>query len=98
MTCDLPVRPDQRNNCPAHEYTDTPDVLEAKVSLLAEMLKEGGCVVYSGAGLSRSAGIGDYASRAADSMAKTTKKLASPLDAEPTIAHCVIARLVEAGK
>ena len=62
VTCALPVRPDQRNRMRADEFLDAEDVLEAKVALLAQMLRTaaGGAVVYSGAGLSRASGIADY--------------------------------------
>ncbi len=102
VVCDLPVRPDQRNKTRADEFLDEETVLEDKVQLLAAMLREsgGGTVVYSGAGLSRAAGIADYASRSENSLgggAEKQKKLASPLDAEPTASHCVIAQLVKSG-
>merc|ERR1719440_857671 len=48
----------------ASEYLDEPDVLSAKVTHLARLFTSAQCpVVYAGAGLSTSAGIGDYASR-----------------------------------
>lgn len=97
VRCDEPVRPDQKNNTLAHEYLDEESVLEEKVEVLADMMRGGKCVVYSGAGLSRASGIPDYGSKAKESLSNTTKKLVTPLDAEPTLSHCVIARLVEKG-
>ena len=57
--------------CLAHEYLDVEDVFQAKVSILASMIRESSnFVVFGGAGLSTStaAGIHDYASKAEDSL------------------------------
>jgi NAD-dependent SIR2 family protein deacetylase len=54
----------------ASEYVDTEDVLAAKVDLLARKVEASASLaVYAGAGLSTAAGIKDYASRAAGSVA-----------------------------
>lgn len=53
----------------ANEYLDSPEVLKAKVKLMAEMLRQSkSCCAYTGAGLSRSSGIPDYASKATNSV------------------------------
>jgi len=53
----------------ASEYVDTPTTLSAKVQVLARLVRQARCcVVYSGAGLSTGAGIGDYASQAPGSL------------------------------
>ena len=62
---DVEARPGY-DSCKAHEYLDTPEVLAAKVSALAELVrKASNCVAYTGAGISTAAGIGDYHSEAA---------------------------------
>eukprot|EP00913_Durusdinium_trenchii_P020108 g18896.t1 len=73
----------------ASEYVDSPDVLEAKVKLLAAMWRRSGAdaVVYTGAGLSTASGIGDYASRAGGSIAPHRAKgtsTGSRLELQPT--------------
>ena len=75
-TCVAPskemARRDTGTRIDASEYMDSSDVLDAKVSRLAAMIQSstlsGGCA-YTGAGLSTSAGIGDYASKAKKSAA-----------------------------
>lgn len=53
----------------ASEYADTNEVLRAKVRALAGFVRRSKfCVIYSGAGLSTDAGIGDYASQAEGSV------------------------------
>lgn len=82
----------------AHEYLDEPEVLEQKVQLLATMIKSSSnCLVYTGAGLSTAAGIGDYASR--DSLGKSIVRsmLNSPYLAQPTYSHYALAEMCAAG-
>eukprot|EP00933_Yihiella_yeosuensis_P016399 TRINITY_DN1402_c0_g1_i1.p1 TRINITY_DN1402_c0_g1~~TRINITY_DN1402_c0_g1_i1.p1 ORF type:complete len:451 (-),score=90.26 TRINITY_DN1402_c0_g1_i1:163-1515(-) len=53
----------------ASEYADDVPVLRSKVRVLAQLLRQAKCcVIYSGAGLSTGAGIGDYASQAPGSL------------------------------
>eukprot|EP00928_Gymnodinium_smaydae_P053478 TRINITY_DN37458_c0_g1_i1.p1 TRINITY_DN37458_c0_g1~~TRINITY_DN37458_c0_g1_i1.p1 ORF type:complete len:359 (+),score=52.27 TRINITY_DN37458_c0_g1_i1:77-1153(+) len=89
------------NSYSASEYVDTPEVLKAKIALLAQMWKRSGAdtVLYSGAGLSTAAGIGDYASKAASSLAphKKVTSSGSRLDLKPTFAHHALASLSEKG-
>jgi len=62
------------------EYLDEQDVLEKKMQAIANMILRSKCVIaYTGAGLSRAAGIGDYASKAKDSLMSGIPKLKSPL-------------------
>ena len=89
------------NSCSAHEYNDVPEVLKEKIKLLAQLIKASNrFVVYSGAGISTAAGIGDYASRAENSAAFTgteRPKVWSEFDAQPTMAHRVITCLYNEG-
>jgi len=53
------------NSGRAHEYMDEPEVLRAKVKVLADLFRAAKKpVIYAGAGLSTAAGINDYATRA----------------------------------
>lgn len=49
------------------EFVDDDETLDIKLDLVAEMIrkaaKNGRMVVYTGAGISTAAGLGDYASR-----------------------------------
>jgi hypothetical protein len=92
-----PNRKDQGNMTSSSEYLDEEDVLEEKMEIIANLIKKSSCVVaYTGAGLSRAAGIGDYAS-SEDSILKNVPKLKSAFDAKPTYAHKVISKLEESG-
>ena len=70
-------------------------MLRAKVKVLASLIRDSkNMVAYTGAGISTGAGIGDYATKAANSAAKKGQpKLHSNLDAQPTLAHCVLTAL-----
>jgi NAD-dependent SIR2 family protein deacetylase len=94
-------------SCTATEYLDTPQVLKEKVALLGAMWKRSGpdTVIYSGAGLSTAAGIGDYASKAVNSLAphkaaassSSFESTGSRLTLKPTIAHHALASIHEKG-
>ncbi len=87
---DVACRSDQGNNIKANEYLDEPDVLEAKIKVIAELIKTSKyTVAYTGAGLSKASGIPDYATKATNTVVQAPK-LGSSLDALPTYAHCVI--------
>ena len=59
-----PNREDQGNMTSASEYLDEPEVLEKKMEIIANLIKNSKCAIaYTGAGLSRAAGIGDYGSK-----------------------------------
>eukprot|EP00617_Octactis_speculum_P000667 CAMPEP_0185779466 /NCGR_PEP_ID=MMETSP1174-20130828/95886_1 /TAXON_ID=35687 /ORGANISM="Dictyocha speculum, Strain CCMP1381" /LENGTH=416 /DNA_ID=CAMNT_0028468639 /DNA_START=29 /DNA_END=1279 /DNA_ORIENTATION=+ len=82
---------DAPNWLTASEYMDVPAALRAKVFILAELLKlSRKTVVYSGAGISRGAGIGQAARGGAGSGAKST-------DAIPTYTHYALGALSKAG-
>ena len=95
---EIPNRKDQNNMITASEYLDEPEVLEKKMEIIAELIKSSKCcIAYTGAGLSRAAGIGDYGSKAENSITKDVKKLSSAFDAKPTYSHHVLAKLEEIG-
>lgn len=97
--CDQPARPDYADVL-AHEFHDEPGTLVEKVKMLARLLKEAKHhVVYSGAGISTSSGISDYASRALDKNSASSQPRPKPrgFDAEPTYAHYVLTALQRAG-
>lgn len=91
-------RKDQGSKITSSEYLDEVDVLDKKMEIVAKMMKKSNfCVAYTGAGLSRSAGIGDYASKAKDSIMNKYKKLKSNLDAEPTYSHYALVNFYKNG-
>lgn len=78
----------------ASEYLDTQQVLKEKVAVLADLWKQSrNCVIYTGAGLSTSAGIGDYASKAKGSVVNKKTSTGSRLELVPTPAHHGLAAL-----
>lgn len=75
----------------ASEYKDDSQTLAYKVRLLAHLLRcSNKTLAYTGAGLSVAAGI----EMAAAGSAQASRK--SPLEADPTIAHCIMAELNQA--
>jgi len=83
----------------AHEYEDEPEVLNAKVQILADLIRRSkACVAYTGAGISTASGISDYATKAAGSAGGVQKKTRrSPYEAEPSLAHRVLTAMYTAG-
>lgn len=79
------------------EYADRPATLQAKVQRLAQLLRNSSAVVvYSGAGISTAAGIGDYASKAPGSRAphlRAKRSSVNRLEMRPTYGHHVLAAL-----
>jgi len=96
--CEDEARPGYKTK-KAHEYLDHDDVLQAKVRVLADLIRRSqNCVAYTGAGISTASGIKDYASKAKESVAinaVTPKKY--PLVAKPTFAHHVLVKLYYEG-
>eukprot|EP01079_Euglenida_sp_SAG-EU17-18_P012293 gene12293-2242_t len=81
----------------ATEYLDSPEVLEKKCCILADMLRASlHTLLYTGAGISTASGIRDYATKAKGSVAAPTKKVSS-LSAKPTLTHKVLTELHRAG-
>ncbi|KAH3758249.1 NAD-dependent protein deacetylase sirtuin-7 [Pelomyxa schiedti] len=92
--CDTPARTDRAkytvNN--AHEFLDDPAVLDAKIAIVAELVKTSkSCIAYCGAGLSKSSGIRDYATKSGHANE------IDPIKAPPTFAHHVIAAMEKKG-
>ena len=83
----------------ASEYLDKDETLRAKVARLATLIRRATCcIVYAGAGLSTSAGIADYATQAhAGFLHSGESRLRSPMCAQPTEAHRVLAAMQAAG-
>jgi NAD-dependent SIR2 family protein deacetylase len=97
VECDADARPGYTTK-KAHEYEEEPRVLVEKVKLLASLLlKAKYPLAYTGAGISTSSGINDYASKAKNSLAMKRKQV-SGFDAQPTLAHRVLAALHRRGK
>merc|ERR1712150_70951 len=99
VKCDTEARPGY-DTMMAHEYLDDQEVLLEKVKLLADMIKKSPAVVaYTGAGISTSSGISDYATKAgknsliSEEKKKKKKKKRSGLYAEPTISHGILSAM-----
>lgn len=94
---DTQARPSYHSHMMAHEYKDEPQVLKAKAKLLADLIRQSkNCVVYSGAGISTSSGINDYATKSEETKA-AIKKIKTPFDAAPTPSHHVLTQMYHAG-
>ncbi|KAH3760714.1 NAD-dependent protein deacetylase sirtuin-7 [Pelomyxa schiedti] len=90
-------RPDQDNSIKANEYLDEEFVLDAKLAIVAALLaKSKHTCAYSGAGLSKSSGIPDYATKSSETIVDAPK-LASVTDAQPTFAHLSLVALERGG-
>ena len=108
-TCVAPskemARGDMGTCIDASEYMDSDRTLDAKVERLAAMIRSStACCAYTGAGLSTSAGIGDYASKAKNSAAHAWDPhsgggphMEHLKEARPTAGHRVLAGLERAG-
>ena len=97
------ARKDMGTGIDASEYLDAPDVLDAKVTHLARMIRASrSTLAYAGAGLSTAAGIGDYASKAKKSKSRVWKHSEGPhmeylKELGPTRGHLVLTALERAG-
>jgi NAD-dependent SIR2 family protein deacetylase len=100
--CDVEARPGYQS-MQAHEYVEQEETLHDKIRVLADLLRRAKhCVAYTGAGISTSSGIDDYASKAASSVATGSRaigrvKKKSGLQADPTFAHFTLSALHDQG-
>jgi len=96
----------------ASEYNDQPDTLEEKVKTLADLIRvSSNFIAYTGAGISTSSGIGDYASakpkddilkeinthKSAPKLTEKASSGGSPLRLSPSLGHFAITELYKAG-
>jgi len=96
VDCETKARPEY-HDVPSHEYRDKPEVVKAKVALLAQLLRQAdNCVAYTGAGLSVSSGLADYATKAKESV-EARQTVDSRYLAQPNVGHIALARLHEQG-
>lgn len=84
----------------AHEYLDTPEVLDEKIKMLAKLVRQARHpLAFTGAGISTAAGIDDYASKAKGASVTSAGKAVVKdwKDARPTKAHRVLTAMHAAG-
>jgi len=92
VECETKARPEYHNT-PAHEYRDQPEVMRHKVALLAKLVRQAkNCVAYTGAGLSVSSGLADYATKAKESV-DARHIVDSRYLAQPNASHKALANL-----
>lgn len=96
VECEKQNRPGYES-MPSHEYEEDPQTMIKKVQKLAQLIRESKLMIaYTGAGISTSAGINDYACKQigkASSIHKNRKKPKKMRDAEPTLGHRVLTQL-----
>lgn len=100
VECEAEARPGYRTK-KSHEFEDDPRTLRLKVKAMAEMIRASkNTCIYSGAGISTSAGIDDYASKATGKRSQIQKgrsKVRSMKHAKPTIGHRSLVELWRQG-
>jgi len=99
VECDEESRPGY-NTKQAHEFEDDPRTLKLKVKAMAQMIRASkNTCAYTGAGISTSAGIDDYASKAGkrSQIQKGRSKTRSMKSAKPTIGHRTLVELWRQG-
>lgn len=97
--CDEEARPGY-TSMSASEYRENPDVFAAKIKILARLvLNSKNLAAYTGAGISTSAGIGDYGTKSKSRIAARKRKAKgkSAIYALPTAAHHALVALQRAG-
>ena len=102
-SCAEQAREDMDTSFDASEYHDCLPVLDQKIQCLATMIKKSkSFCVYTGAGLSTAAGIGDYASKAKGTKGKRWNPKDGPhmeylKEMRPTFGHKALTALERAG-
>jgi len=98
VECNTEARPGYAS-MKAHEYEDDPETLSRKIKVLAGLIRKStNMIAYTGAGISTSSGIDDYASKAKNSkMNEGRKKVKSAFEAEPSLGHRTLTALFNAG-
>lgn len=84
----------------AHEWRDADPVLQAKVKLLADLVRSSKhCMAFTGAGISTAAGIDDYATKGRETsiVAGNRPAITDWKTARPTKAHRVLVAMYETG-
>ena len=93
VASDKKARPDVNGVMDASEFLDDDSVLDAKLEILASLIRQSKqFVVYTGAGISTASGIGDYASKAPNSLVMRETSV-NRLKAQPTLTHHVLVAL-----
>lgn len=91
--CSKKARSDVGGTIDASEYLDRDSVLDAKLDIVVSLIRQSQqFVVYTGAGISTAAGIGDYASQASKSIVMRETSV-NRLKAIPTLTHHVLVAL-----
>ena len=87
------ARPDVHGTIDASEYLDDDHVLDAKLDIVVSLIQRSKqFVVYTGAGISTASGIGDYASKATNSIVMRETSV-NRLKAIPTLTHHALVAL-----
>ena len=72
--------------------------MKIKIDLLADIIKKSSnLVVYTGAGISRASGIGDYATKAKNSVSQQENHSLNRLNAVPSDAHYILTEMEKKG-
>jgi NAD-dependent SIR2 family protein deacetylase len=91
--CNEKARPDIYGDIDASEYLDHDKVLDDKLDIVVSLIQQSKqFVVYTGAGISTSSGIGDCASKASNSLVMRETSV-NRLKAIPTVTHHVLVAL-----
>lgn len=91
--CPKKARPDVHGTIDASEYLDDDQVLNAKLDIVVSLIQRSEqFVVYTGAGISTASGIGDYASKATNSIVMRETSV-NRLKAIPTLTHHALVAL-----
>lgn len=102
VTCEEENRPGY-DSMPSHEYNDDPRTMKEKIKVFAQLLLQSKhCMAYTGAGISTSSGINDYASKAKNSKMKEAQKKKKTVKKKgrtclPTLGHRVLVELYRHG-